>query len=183
MWSSSAGLKGFRGRGPVLLCGLQRPRRLTGCPHPWSDRCAITSREPCNPLRAVPRSLISASLDSRGAERVHQVALAPDHDGPDRPRDAVDPHDRRRTKKRPERATSSFRLNVAPGLILLRQGSLELVCGLHEQLADAEVKQLAVHHAKITLTIVSLYGRWDCLLATRKSESAQASDKLCSRTR
>ena len=42
----TAGLDGFRGSGPILLSGLLRPGHLSGCPHPRSDRFAITSHRP-----------------------------------------------------------------------------------------------------------------------------------------
>ncbi len=44
----TAGLDGFRGSGPILLCGLICPGRLAGCPYPRSDRFAITSHRPRN---------------------------------------------------------------------------------------------------------------------------------------
>ena len=44
----TAGLDGFRGSGPILLCGLWCPGRKSGFPHPRSDRSAITSHRPRN---------------------------------------------------------------------------------------------------------------------------------------
>ena len=44
----TAGLDGFRGSGPMLLCGLIWPGRLAGCPYPRSDRFAITSHRSRN---------------------------------------------------------------------------------------------------------------------------------------
>jgi energy-coupling factor transporter ATP-binding protein EcfA2 len=44
----TAGPDGFRGRAPILLCGLRRPRHSAGCSRPRSDRFAITSHGPRN---------------------------------------------------------------------------------------------------------------------------------------
>jgi len=44
----TAGPDGIRGQGPILLCGPWRPRHSSGCPHPRSDRFAITSHRPRN---------------------------------------------------------------------------------------------------------------------------------------
>lgn len=44
----TAGLDGFRGLGPTLLCGLLCPGHLSGFPNPRPDRFAITSHGPRN---------------------------------------------------------------------------------------------------------------------------------------
>ena len=44
----AAGLDGFRGLSPILLCGFSYPRHLSGFLNPRPDRFAITSHRPRN---------------------------------------------------------------------------------------------------------------------------------------
>lgn len=46
--ADASGPDGIRGQGPILLIGLRCPEHLAGCPHPRSDRFAITSHRPRN---------------------------------------------------------------------------------------------------------------------------------------
>src|SRR5215207_10469393 len=79
----TAGPDGFRGRGPILLCGLRRPghlRRVVLVPGPTGSPSlhmvlATSSRD-----TALIDKLVLRQLPSRAPA---SVDLAPDHNGPD----------------------------------------------------------------------------------------------------
>src|SRR5690606_18337729 len=73
------GPDGIREPGPTLLCGLWRPRHLTGCPGSRSDRCAITSLRPRNLVKLF--SLRATRSCSRGG-RWRAIGAAACHDRP-----------------------------------------------------------------------------------------------------
>ena len=85
----TAGLDGFRGSGPSLLCGLLCPGHSSGCPNPRSDRFAITSRRPCNRRKALCLREINSSRGPLSCGSVRAVDLATGHDDPGDPRGLV----------------------------------------------------------------------------------------------